>query len=201
MNLPPFVPAPVPLGRFVLFLLAPGAGVGARLAACHDDDFDDLLIAVPGGAETMWQIYDLETGRICASSDPAQDKTFPPITGTGRLLLFAPRDDAWGAWCLTGRADVAPMGSQFIGTETSTIFEGDRLIQIVPALQQITAYQQSLAQWRMEHLAEMPAETDDDSDAEAQSWIGGGKLPPGWEELETEELRRLVEAAEAEVGS
>lgn len=197
---PPFVPKPEPLGRYVLFL-ASGLGWGARQAACHSDDLDDLLMAIPTIEDTegepepvVWQVFDCETGRICASSDPERDREHPAIPGDGGLLVFVQSEGPdWGARCITGRAGIAPGSSQNLGMSNSTIFEAGKLVGIVPSLGSIEQYQIELAQWETEQYAE--PEGPPPADQPPGDVLHG--LPPGWEEMSNDELRAWVEEQEA----
>lgn len=213
---PPFLPKFRPTGRFVLFMATAQGGWGAQLAVCHDDDFDDLLAAIPDG-EPVWHILDLHTSRICASwqgkNSPDANHPGIPFGGevapapplklrwTRRFVRFEERDDDFGAWCASETGDeLAPTSaSQVLDTATSLVVVGERPSFIIPALQDITDYQQELARWKVERMADLPAGDADDATPAEKSWFQHG-LPEGWESMPTDQLRALVEEAERKAG-
>lgn len=199
---PPFVPKPAPVGRYLLFVLTPGIGYGAKLAACHADDLDDAIEAIPPGPG-LWQIFDLNLGRIVASSDPEIDREHTPIPGEGGIIVFAERTDAWGAWCAERRATMIGTAGQWLQTSNAIVCENGEPAAIVPSLEQIKEYQDFLSTWVLEQYGQGNEVTLPDADAtdlEARNWSGAGILPPNWSELPTAELAAIVEQAEARLG-
>lgn len=181
---PPFLPEQRPTGQYLLFVLTPGAGWGAALAACHHDDFDEILAAIPMEGQPIWHVLDLATGRICGSWNRELDEPWPgvrrangelPTTEALRaifsagerwvedLLHFEPADDSWGALCanITRRGGDAVAeswvlgGRQVIDTRSSVLYVNGAPALVIPAFADIVAYQQVVAEWAVEHAGDV----------------------------------------------
>lgn len=227
---PAFQPKPGPVGRYLLFAIMPGRKVwGGLTAQLHDNDFDRLLVGIPDD-NVGWHILDTYTGRINAGSDPDKDRTHPPIPpfGTnfvelddatwlaaikagerwcGRYILFDKSHPGWGAWqaaChnTVGAFNVSGLGVHVLDMDTSGFVgfagEGDT---IIPSMGQVEAYRHELLEWQLENMPGGGAPDIDQMDAKSIQYMSGGVLPEGWENLPTDELRAIVEAAEADLAA
>jgi len=131
---PAFSPAIQPTTRYLGFVLDRATpGWGAASIMLQDDDFDDLLAAIPMDC-AAWHIVDRAAGRIMAGSDPNTDKLHKPFPrlarnhlgdviethdrdaseaarlGAGpdwthRYWTFVARKGVWGAWTASGTSE------------------------------------------------------------------------------------------------
>lgn len=216
MPAPDFIPSPTPLSAFVAFVLTPGAGWGAELAAIQGDDFDDVLAAIPPDV-VAWHIYARDTGYVVAGSNPEHDRTHPGTAQedgddpegphdrapVDKLVIFRRREDAWGAWCAALTTDnplAVRDGDQILDTVSSTVITGSGVARVIPTLDQLAEYEGVVAEWQMEEEARgRPQQVDPAVEARAKVFMQQAVLPEGWESLPTDALRKVVEDAEKAV--
>lgn len=209
---PEFSPSLRPVGAFLLFLDAdPLSSRGARAAVLSDDDLDDLLLAVPE-TSARWHILCLDVGRLVMSweNSGGADEAWPGISGGARLARYvrfgagapgAELGDPWGARLAEAHGASPPPaapGEMLLDLETSAVHDHEgRLVHVVAALAEIQAHELRVLEWatlRAAESTEGPSEVSSALDAV----LGGGVLPAGWEEMPIEDLRAVVEQAEAE---
>jgi hypothetical protein len=206
---PTFTPQPGPTGALLLFV-APAPGWGLRAAVLHDDDFDEVLAGIAPDA-AGWHVLDLTVGRITGGSDPEHDKAGPAAlrdtlpAPVGRYLLLVDREGAWGAHCIAAASESrhklgermqglpADARWQILDMQTSTCLDQTGEEWVLPGMAQLRAHQQALLEWQVEQQAEGENPVEDDVGVALDS-----ALPAGWADMSNDELRRYVEAREAE---
>lgn len=228
MSAPAFTPEPSAAGACLLFILfdAEQPVRAAMTAACHSDDFDDLLALIPPEA-AGWHILSSLVGHLVggseagSASEPGPDRAFPTILPPGavpaagqeqqrrrldRFLGFAEAPGKWGAWSIIGTSDdpealVAAGATQLIDLETSEQIVGGEVVSIIPSFEQIEEHQDAIAEYQLERAAHgddlAPPSTEDIA---KQRMMQNSVLPDGWESLPVDQLREVVQAAEEAIG-
>lgn len=217
MSRPTFTPEPCPMGRFLLFVLTPGAGWGLAHAMLHDDDLDDLLEQVPPSTpeeDVHWHVYDLDTGYVCANHDNVADhcgtreygetplselaalsdaEGYPPRRVGPNLVAF-PREDAWGAYCIA-YFDNLPINAagfeteaQLLDTTTSMITTETGQKSLIVSLAQVNAFKARLTEWVLLQQARGQIPNDDVEAVLSALTSSGPVLPEGWQDMSAEEI-------------